>query len=1604
MDGALSDFGGSELSDLSSVSSVSDSDHEMDKDDQDDKTKMSGGTDSDADSEDSHHHRQDSSSTDDGQIRARNKKPRKPIRKGKSRPKNNRRRIQSDTSDSECDREKEKEKGKEKEKEKEKKTDREQEKTKEQERPQERDTITVKRRPGRPPKLKKEPRKPLLSVSPASPTSPRFNGPSPKISNNDDSTRMEIDEVQSPTNCDAPPLKKKIKQPDFLIEAGAQVNDRDNADWTPLHEACVTGHEKVAGLLIQHHADVNAPGGHMDTPLHDAAQNGHAEVVKLLITHGANVLAKNTKGIIPIDVADDKEVINLLQRRQALITMLTGRNQAGQTLLHRACTSGSLDNATDLVSQGADINARDNAHWTPLHEAALAGHTEIVELLLSKGADPNAFGHENDTALHDATENEHEDVVRLLLEYGANPDLRNSKGEKPCDVSEHEGILSLLENGARGTKKAVPNTTICIIASNTKSAPQTQRGSTLGKGASATNSKRYSRKSYKEDSVDANMSDDGRSASEDKPTHAHLSRDERKMQQLLSTIRMQEQMEEKRRAKKRSKQAFVKEEENDPDMRPALSSSNDTQHGHAKRPMSETLSNATSAKNGGRSGKGTRHRSTRSEDRSGTDSDMERSSLTTRRTIQRSLSDRFRIDPRSKDSEGRTQLHHWAENGDIEMVGTMLEGGVESSPVDHAGRTPLHLAAKAGNTEVMVLLLAYGSDVNAQDHAKRTALHDAVRHHHTDAVRLLLQNNAQTNLRDSKRRTCLDLVTSKDTEIQALLKASPEQSEKSGKEKSKKRLSQSLETSDSPRHKERKTSRASDDEDSDKILVKAKRKDLERREVEDKKSSWSSLPSNHSAPMASTSATSVTAATATATVTATVTATATPSTSTSTSISTAAPAPPASVARPRSNSDVNGEAIMAPLKKQKLHSRSISTSSPMSVQTSSQHDDPDTKPFSGASKKRRETERSSDSYGGKVKIKKEREDDGPSAFRPLSGSSSSSLSSRMEELRRVASTPALSKERSHSQSIGARATLSSSRPASVHGQLPGSTVASISPPLTESSSSTSPSSPGSLLSSVPAASGTGSGGSKPTPSQVASGAQDGETIGMLKSRKRNSQSFTSASGYQKFVEELKLVNSIPAAPQRHYRQKSTGSLPTSTKSGSGTAELGTGPETDATASRKKAKTSTTTDVNAEPATSTAAASTTVVMNGKPGTSSSAMSATATLPTPAAATVSTAATTTTTTITAEDRHGGRKESESTLSGSTVLSSTLPTRLTKVGARERAPVRPVSSPASTTMTTSTMPAVSAATTTTATTTLLAVKKEEVIEKPPSMRSVQDAQRYLPLYTVQLCGDSVEGDHQQHQGARLWSPLSSMISDRCAAAVKLNFEVLPAECQFSSWSTATTAMSRLKEHEKQKFLMSEVYFIRLEEVIEVIKRDYSQLNESMMTIMLDIGYDDQADMDVDEDETVIVGGLGGAKGANGAKGVLDSITPLSKSSLAHLDSQAKQEGEGSPLKLAKVKEEEDPVKIKKEKVSSRGNSDMGHDGYNDKSPPTLSSSTSSAAISATTVRMGPAGPMAIAPPAMMGGSGVGGYVHKLRGVPAKLAAKAMFKDLQLQYHHRS
>jgi ankyrin repeat protein len=92
---------------------------------------------------------------------------------------------------------------------------------------------------------------------------------------------------------------------DILLANGAKVNisSRNPLNVMPLHSSVASRQYGITKALLDHGADVNAKQQEDYTPLHEAAQNGDLETVALLLARGANIEARNTNGSTPLETA-----------------------------------------------------------------------------------------------------------------------------------------------------------------------------------------------------------------------------------------------------------------------------------------------------------------------------------------------------------------------------------------------------------------------------------------------------------------------------------------------------------------------------------------------------------------------------------------------------------------------------------------------------------------------------------------------------------------------------------------------------------------------------------------------------------------------------------------------------------------------------------------------------------------------------------------------------------------------------------------------------------------------------------------------------------------------------------------------------------------------------------------------------------------------------------------------------------------------------------------------------------------------------------------------------------------------------------------------------
>lgn len=118
---------------------------------------------------------------------------------------------------------------------------------------------------------------------------------------------------------------------------------------------------------------------------------------------------------------------------------------AGDTPLHVASAAYQRDIAEELVSGGADVNARNRRGAEPLHYAADGvpgsdawdpdAQYAVVDFLVRAGADPNSEDKSGVAPLHRAARTRCTAAVRALLANGADALKRNRSGSTPLHLA-----------------------------------------------------------------------------------------------------------------------------------------------------------------------------------------------------------------------------------------------------------------------------------------------------------------------------------------------------------------------------------------------------------------------------------------------------------------------------------------------------------------------------------------------------------------------------------------------------------------------------------------------------------------------------------------------------------------------------------------------------------------------------------------------------------------------------------------------------------------------------------------------------------------------------------------------------------------------------------------------------------------------------------------------------------------------------------------------------------------------------------------------------------------------------------------------------------------
>ncbi len=167
-----------------------------------------------------------------------------------------------------------------------------------------------------------------------------------------------------------------------LLDVGCPIDFPDSSGWTALHLAARYGNHEVVKLLISNGVDIHVRNINGWNLLHIVSGCGILLLTETFVTN-IGITARYKLGSHEVDQHAYIEVLKLLLSNGAQVDAKDGDNR---TLLHWAARIGNVLVAEFLISNGADVNARDIRGYTPLGCAYKYNNTKMSKVLISSGA------------------------------------------------------------------------------------------------------------------------------------------------------------------------------------------------------------------------------------------------------------------------------------------------------------------------------------------------------------------------------------------------------------------------------------------------------------------------------------------------------------------------------------------------------------------------------------------------------------------------------------------------------------------------------------------------------------------------------------------------------------------------------------------------------------------------------------------------------------------------------------------------------------------------------------------------------------------------------------------------------------------------------------------------------------------------------------------------------------------------------------------------------------------------------------------------------------------------------------------------------------------
>ena len=237
-----------------------------------------------------------------------------------------------------------------------------------------------------------------------------------------------------------------------LLDAGVDIETKDDMGRSPLHWACRSGTLEVVKMLVTAGAGVRVACNFGNTCLIFAAYHGHTETVRYLlgledvdVNHAAN------DGWSPLVCAARQKHPDVIQVLIAAGADIEARDKGLTTSLIFACQKGDHQIVKMLVEAGARVRARDDKGRSCLMMAAGFGHTETVRYLVGLpdiDVVRDAKDEDDYTAVLVAAEQHRPDVMEALIDAGADTETKSNALLVASRFGKLEVVKVLLKAGA----------------------------------------------------------------------------------------------------------------------------------------------------------------------------------------------------------------------------------------------------------------------------------------------------------------------------------------------------------------------------------------------------------------------------------------------------------------------------------------------------------------------------------------------------------------------------------------------------------------------------------------------------------------------------------------------------------------------------------------------------------------------------------------------------------------------------------------------------------------------------------------------------------------------------------------------------------------------------------------------------------------------------------------------------------------------------------------------------------------------------------------------------------------------------------------------------